>query len=83
MGPSGSKMFTPFLLEIAVGSFQLFLNFLLNGPGKTTFGIFEILKMKILTIFVSFSFTWEPREAKVSKRCSSATNLSETFSNLS
>ncbi len=27
-------------------AFKLFLNFLTNGPHKTTFGIFEILKLK-------------------------------------
>ncbi len=29
----------------------LFLNFLPNGPHKTMFGIFEISKIEILTIF--------------------------------
>ncbi len=35
-------------------AFKLFLNFLPNGPYKTTFGIFEILKIEILTIFFRF-----------------------------
>ena len=35
-------------------AFKLFLNFLPNGPHKTTFGIFEILKTKILTNFICF-----------------------------
>ncbi len=30
------------------------LNFLPNGPHKTTFGIFEILKIEILTNFIRF-----------------------------
>ena len=32
-------------------TFKLFLNFLSNGPHKTTFGIFEILKISILIFF--------------------------------
>ncbi len=34
--------------------FKLFLNFLCNGPHKTTFGMLEILKIEILTIFIHF-----------------------------
>ncbi len=34
--------------------FKLFLNFLPNGPHKTAFGIFEILKNEILTNFIRF-----------------------------
>ena len=34
-------------------AFQLFLNFLPNGPQKTMFEIFEILKIEILTDFFS------------------------------
>ncbi len=34
--------------------FKLFLNFLPNDPHKTTFGIFEILKIEILTNFIRF-----------------------------
>ncbi len=34
--------------------FKLFLNFLTNGPHKTTFGIFEILKIEMLTNFIRF-----------------------------
>ncbi len=33
---------------------KLFLNFLPNGPHKTMFGIFEILKIEILTDFIRF-----------------------------
>ena len=55
MGHYGSLDFKTIpLLQIAAESFQtFFLNFLPNGPHKTTFGIFEILKIKILTIFSS------------------------------
>ncbi len=35
-------------------AFKLFLNFLLNGPHKTTFGIFEILTIEILTNFFRY-----------------------------
>ncbi len=35
-------------------AFKVFLNFLPNGPHKTTFGIFEILKIKILMNFFRF-----------------------------
>ena len=31
--------------------FKLFLNFPPNGPHKTTFGIFEILSLRLLMIF--------------------------------
>ncbi len=34
--------------------FKLFLNILPNGPHKTMFGIFEILKIEILTNFIRF-----------------------------
>ncbi len=48
--------------------FKLFLDFLPKGRHKITFGIFEILKIEILTIFV-FVFvklhrTWNPVVAK-------------------
>ena len=32
-------------------AFKLFLNFLINGPHKSMFGIFEILSLRFLTIF--------------------------------
>ncbi len=35
-------------------AFKLFLNFLPNGPHKTVFGIFEILKIEILMNFFRF-----------------------------
>ncbi len=38
--------------------FKFFLNFLLNGPHKNTCGIFEILKIEILTNFIRFRSHW-------------------------
>ena len=49
-------------------AFKLFLNFLPNGPHKTS-GIFEILKIEILTIF-SFFLDMGPYGSKISKRYS-------------
>ncbi len=46
---------------------KLLLNYLLNSHHKTTFGIFEILKIEILAIFFSFSLTWDPMGVKISK----------------
>ncbi len=56
MGPHGSENFkTPLLLQIAAESFQTFPEFSFpNDPHKTTFGIFEILKIEILTNFILF-----------------------------
>ena len=52
MGLYGSQYFkTLLLLQIAAESFQTFLNFLPNGPHKTTVEIFEILKIEILINF--------------------------------
>ena len=39
---------------MAAEIFKLFLNFLPNSPHKTTFEIFEILKIEILTNFIRF-----------------------------
>ncbi len=42
--------------------FELFLNLLPNGPHKYTFGIFEILKIEILTfffVFLNIGTQWE------------------------
>ncbi len=43
MGTKISKRYSSYNLHPKV--FQLFLNFLLNGPNKSTFGIFEILRI--------------------------------------
>ncbi len=51
--------------------FKLFLNFLLNGPNKTTFGVFLNFEMEILTIFFSLLLTWDPMGVKISKSYSS------------
>ena len=37
---------------------------------KTTFGIFKIFKIEILTFFFSFSLTWDPMGANISQRYS-------------
>ncbi len=50
MGPYGSENFKTLLLQIAAETFQFFLNSLPIGPHKTMFGIYEMLKIKILTI---------------------------------
>ncbi len=56
MGPNGSKnLKTLYLLQITAKGFKTFFrNFLLNDPHITTFGIFEILKIYILTNFNIF-----------------------------
>ncbi len=46
---------------------KLLLNYLLNGPQKTTVETLEIFKIQIVTIFFSFSLTWEPIGVKISK----------------
>ena len=60
MGPNRSENFkTLLLLQIAGESFQTFPDFfLLNGPHKSTFDIFEILSFWFLTIlfFENFKF---------------------------
>ncbi len=64
-----SKLYYSYKSQLKV--FKLFLNLLPNGPHKTTFGIFEIFKIEILTNLCSFSLTWDPMGAKISKRYSS------------
>ncbi len=44
--------------------FKLLLNFLPNGPHKTTFGIFEILEIEILMIFFFIFVNMEPNGSK-------------------
>ncbi len=60
-------------------AFKLFLNFLPNGPHKTAFGIFEILKIEILMIFVSFSLTCDPIGVKISECYSSYKSQPKAF----
>ncbi len=43
MGATISKRYSSYKLQ--PNAFKLLLNFLPNGPHKTTFGIFEILKI--------------------------------------
>ncbi len=52
MGAKISKRYSSYKSQPKV--FKLFLNFLPNGGHKTTFGIFEILKIEILTNFIRF-----------------------------
>ena len=52
MGANISKRYSSYKSQPKV--FKLFLNFLPNGPHKTTFGIFEILSFWFLAIFRKF-----------------------------
>ena len=52
-------------------AFKRFLNFLPNGPRKTTIETLETLNIEILTSFFSFSLTWDPMGANISKCYSS------------
>ncbi len=52
MGAKISKRYSSYKSQPKV--FKLFLNFLPNGPHKSMFGIFEILKIEILTNFIRF-----------------------------
>ena len=52
MGATTSKRYYSYKSQPKV--FILFLNFPPNGPHKTIFGIFEILKTEILTNFIRF-----------------------------
>ncbi len=66
MEPSKPQKFP---LQIAPESFLSNFSwiFFLNGPHKTTFGIFEILKKEIFNFFFSFSLTWYAMGVKCSK----------------
>ena len=73
MGPYGSENLKT-LLQLATPQpnvFKLLLNFLPNGPHTTTFGIFEIMKIEILTLFFLLSLTRDPMGEKISKLYSS------------
>ncbi len=52
MGAKVSKRYSSYKSQPKV--FKLFLNFLPNGPHKSMFGIFEMLKIEILTNFIRF-----------------------------
>ena len=69
--PMGAKVSKRFPYKFQPKVFKLLLNFLPNGPNKSTFGAFEILKIEILTIFFVFINTWDAIGAKNSKRYSS------------
>ena len=49
----GAKISKHYSYKSQLKIFKLVLNFFPNGPHKTTFGIFKILKIDILTIFLS------------------------------
>ncbi len=77
MGVKISKRYSSYKSQPKV--FKLLLNFVPNGPHKTTFGIFEILKIEILMIFFSLSLTWDPMGAKPSKGYSSLKSVLSLF----
>ncbi len=52
MGVKISKRYSSYKSHPKV--FKLFLNFLPNDPHKTTFGIFEILKIEIIKNCIRF-----------------------------
>ncbi len=52
MGAKISKRYSSYKSQPKVS--KPFLNCLPNGPHKSTFGIFEILKIEILTNFIRF-----------------------------
>ncbi len=52
--PMGAKISKRYSYKAQLKFFKLFLNFLPNGPHKTMFGIFKILKNEILTNFIRF-----------------------------
>ncbi len=52
MGAKISKRYSSYKSQPKV--FKLFLNILPNGPHKTKFGIFKILKIEILMNFIRF-----------------------------
>ena len=54
MGAKFSKRYSSYKSQ--PNAFKLFLNFLPNGPHKTTFGIFEILRLPFLIFFFFENF---------------------------
>ena len=52
--PMGGKILKCYSYKSQPKAFKLFVNFLLNGPHKTTLGTFEILNIEILTNFIHF-----------------------------
>ncbi len=70
MGPYGSKHFKTLLLQIAATCFQTSPEFSSQWSSRNCLCDFWNLKIEILTIFFSFSLTWAPLGAKISKRYS-------------
>ena len=58
---------------------QKVLNFLPNGPHKTTFGFFEMINVEIWRIFFPFSVIWGPMGVKIAKRYSSYNSQAKAF----
>ena len=56
--PHGGENFSSYKSQLK--AFKLFLNFLPNGSHKTAFGIFEIMKIEILTFFFFVFVTMRP-----------------------
>ncbi len=73
MGAKTSKRYSSF--KSLLNPFNLFLNFLLSGPDKST--VLDFWNFEFLTFqeFCSFSLTWDPMGAKTSKRYSSLKSL--------
>ncbi len=66
----GAKISKRYSYKSQPNVFKLLLNFLPNGPHKTTYGSFEIFKIEILMILFSFSLTWDTMRVKISKHYS-------------
>ncbi len=67
----GGKISKRYSYKSQPKAFKLFLNFLPNDPHRTTFGIFEILKIEILTIFfqkfqINHCTLWRNQKAQLS-----------------
>ena len=72
MGPYGSPVFKMLLLlQTAAKSFQTFTEVSFQTPHKTTFLIFEILKIEILTKFFFIFVNMGPNGSEISERYSS------------
>ncbi len=56
------------------------MNFLTNGPNKSTFGIFEILKIEMSTNFLFVFVNIGPNGSEISKRYSSYKQQPKVFS---
>ncbi len=73
----GTKISKRYSYKSQPKAFKLFLNFLSNGPHKTSFGI-ENWSVNDF-FFFSFSLTRDPMGAKISKRLQIAAKSFQTF----